>query len=169
MRTAIEITVALLAIVGLCVLVRQGSKSVERNSTLSFWGIFICTFGGFLYDSAYLPRGQTTQLALLGIISIFVLLQLMHNAKTRDPLVGRSLRLTVFMAVLVSFVLFFVNAIQNPDLHLSDSLGRFAGVAYLALVTVFMLLSSPTTILVGRAVVMSVLSVLAIAPLGDDG
>ncbi|WP_434618310.1 O-antigen ligase family protein [Arthrobacter sp. A5] len=86
--------------------------AVIARDWLGFIGMFVFTFGGLLYETALIPQTRITQFILLLLLVLFSSALTLRSFLSR---VSSRLRRTALLPALISFLLFFVNALMNEQ------------------------------------------------------
>lgn len=168
MKDAIELIIAGSAIWGLVTAYRQEPHARSDKNGLAAGGLYCVVLGGFLYELSYSPKGELMQILLLGLLGATVVLQLRKNALAPQCGVSGKIGPLVYASPILASFLFLVNAVMNPNLPLSQSIGRLASVLFVLLVVILCIISRLSLQIISKVVVMAVLSVLALTPIGGN-
>lgn len=168
MQDIVVLAIAVSAAGAMLVHIRALLRS--QSGGADWFGILAITalvFGGLLYEANVLPRGQSVQFAIFGIIAATVGLASARSIRLRG---GNdvSFGLAIFLPGIISGLMFFTNAIANPQLPLEQSLGRLLAVAILLLVGLGVPIFNVQIGDMFRVILVSILAMLVIAPLNTN-
>lgn len=154
---------ATFALIGQLLILRK-SGALARDP-LAAAGLSMVFLAGLLYEAEILPESRATQ---LGIILLTLLLAFLLVVRSLRNKFSNKIFFSAFLPATVSASLFAVNAVMNPDLELSQTLGRSFGIISLVALGLIFSLCSLTLRDLAGVVIVSICAVFSVAPLTGD-
>ncbi len=120
--TLVSYLITLLAILSLGSQIRSIYRTaILSRDWLGFYGIFVVTFGGLLYETGLIRQTRTIQLVLLLVLMAFSAALVLRALRAETPFV---LPRAALLPATASFLMFFANALMNEQSSASILLAR---------------------------------------------
>ncbi|MET3721618.1 O-antigen ligase family protein [Arthrobacter sp. UYEF21] len=170
MQNFLILLIAGSSIVPLISNVRRLHQSLAgRGELSSVFGVAIVVLGGLLYEARLVPTGQPAQIAVFGLLLGSVVLQVSRSLSLQTSQAKAAVSVGLFLPAIISAAMFLVNALQNVELPLGQSLGRLLAVAILFLIAVCVAASRLDLKDICRIITISVLVIFLLSSFGHDG